>query len=343
MHPASVTPGSEPAGSPAEPSPRASVVVPVRDRRDLLRELLDALARQTYRDFEVVIVDDGSADGSGDEAKAIAASQGLRLRVERTAGVGAVEARRIGVAASRGSVLAFTDSDCAPDPVWLAEGVAAIDAGADLVVGPTVPAGPVRALERSVEARSDDGLCATCNVFYRRAAYEDAGGFSEAGRTLGFRWTSRAKELGFGEDTILAWRIRRSGRYSFVPGAVVRHAVLQPKIREILWRTWVAGAFPALIKSVPELRRTLVVGRIWLGSPRRAPVYTLIVGAALPWRVWLAPVAGAWWLFERARAARRSAGSRPRRLVAIPVEMASDVLTAAALVGGSIRSRTVVL
>ena len=337
-----MAPDSEPS-EPREHRPRTSVVVPVRDRRDLLRELLDALARQTYRDFEVVIVDDGSTDGSADEATAVAASRGLRLQVERTAGVGAVEARRIGVASSRGSVLAFTDSDCAPDPVWLAEGVAAIDAGADLVVGPTVPAGPVRALERSVEARSDDGLCATCNVFYRRAAYEDAGGFSEAGRTLGFRLTRRAKQLGFGEDTILAWRIRRSGRYAFVPAAVVRHAVLQPKIREILWRTWVAGAFPALIKNVPELRRTLVVGRIWLGSPRRAPVYALVVAAALPWRVWLVPVAGAWWLFERARAARRSAGSRTRRLIAVPVEMATDVLTAAALVGGSIRSRTIVL
>jgi len=323
-------------------SPRVSVVVPVRDRRDLLRELLDALVQQTYSDFELIIVDDGSTDGSGDEARA-AEARGLRVRVERTRGVGAVEARRIGVASSSGSVLAFTDSDCAPDPVWLAEGVAALDAGADLVVGPTMPAGPVRALERSVEARSDDGLCATCNVFYRRAAYEEAGGFSEAGRTLGFRWSSRAKHLGFGEDTILAWRVRRSGRFTFAPSAVVRHAVLRPKIREILWRTWVAGAFPSLIKSVPELRRTLVVGRIWLGSPRRAPVYALIVGAALPWRLWLAPLAGVWWVYERARAARRTPGSRVRRLIAVPVEMTTDVLTAAALIGGSIRCRTILL
>jgi glycosyltransferase involved in cell wall biosynthesis len=319
-----------------------SVVVPVRDRRDLLRELLDALERQTYSDFEVVIVDDGSTDGSAEEARA-AEARGFRVHVERTTGVGAVEARRIGVNRSRGSVLAFTDSDCAPDPAWLAEGVAAIDAGADIVAGPTVPAGPVRALERSVEARSDDGLCATCNVFYRRAAYQEAGGFVEAGRTLGFRWNSRAKQLGFGEDTILAWHVRRSGRFSFVSSAVVRHAVLRPKIREIFWRTWVAGAFPALIKKVPELRRTLVVGGIWLGSPRRAPVYGLIVGAALPWRLWLAPLSAVWWVFERARAARRSPGSRARRLIAVLVEMTTDVLTAAALVGGSIRSRTIIL
>lgn len=322
--------------------PRVSVIVPVRDRHDLLRDLLDAMAKQTYRDFELIVVDDGSSDGSGDEARS-AAGRGLAVRVERTTGIGAVAARSLGVARARSDLLAFTDSDCVPDPGWLAAGVAALESGADIVAGATTAIRPPHVLERTVYEEVDDGLCATCNVFYRREAFERAGGFREAGRRLGFRFNRRARKLGFGEDTLLAWRVRRSGRFEFVPDALVRHAVLRPSVREILWRTWVAGAFPALVRDVPELRALLLRGRIWLGPPRRLPVYALIPAAAVPWRVWMLPAVGAWWLASTTMAMRRSRGSRKRRLMAIPVEMAVDLITGMALVAGSIRARTLVL
>jgi hypothetical protein len=69
----------------------------------------------------------------------------------------------------------------------------------------------------------------------------------------------------------------------------------------------------------------------------------LIIAAAVPWRIWLAPLAGAWWVLERTRAARRSPGSRGRRLISIPVEMVTDLLTGAALVAGSARSGKIIL
>ena len=249
------------------------------------------------------------------------------MRVERTDGVGAVEARRRGVAASLGTFLAFTDSDCLPDPAWLASGVAALAAGADMAAGATVPIRPVQALERSVKEPVDDGLYATCNVFYRRDAYDRAGGFVDAGGRLGFRAGRWTKGLGFGEDTLLAWRVRRGGGGTFVPDALVRHAVMRPSLREMLRRAWLAGAFPGLVREVPELRRMLLRGGIWLGT-RRLPVYGLAVCAALPWRAWLAPAAGAWWLVARSLQVWRSPGSAKRRLAAVPVEMAIDGVTA---------------
>lgn len=318
-----------------------SVVVPVRDRRPMLRELLDALGRQTFTDFEVVVVDDGSGDGSGEEARE-AAARGLPVRVERSDGVGAVEARRIGVAAARGTYLAFTDSDCVPDPEWLSAGAAALDAGADIAAGVTVPVRRPRMFERTVSATNDDGLSATCNVFYRLSAYRDAGGFSDAGRRLGFRRSPMARGLGFGEDTLLAWRIRRRGRFAFVPGAIVRHAVVQPPLMEIFRRAWLAGAFAALVREAPELRRTLLRGRVWL-SYRRVPVYTTAVAAALPWRVWTGGAAGLAWIGLRVRDAARTPGSWRRRIAGVPVEMAIDLITAAALLAGSVRARTPVL
>ncbi|HEX4868580.1 MAG TPA: glycosyltransferase family A protein, partial [Acidimicrobiales bacterium] len=157
------------------PAPTVSVVVPFRDRRPLLRDLLDGLAAQTWTDVEVLLVDDGSTDGAPYEAAGRTIG-GRPVTVLRHEGRGAVSARQAGVAAARGRILAFTDSDCVPEPGWLAAGVAAIDAGADVVQGHTRPARRRAPLERSLWVE-DEGLYPTCNVFYRRAAYEQAGGF----------------------------------------------------------------------------------------------------------------------------------------------------------------------
>jgi glycosyltransferase involved in cell wall biosynthesis len=319
--------------------PTVSVVVPVRDRRLLLRGALEALAKQTYRDFEVVVVDDGSTDGSGD---VVADFSELDTHVVRTEGIGAVEARRAGVAAARGGVLAFTDSDCIPDADWLAEGVAAIEGGADLVQGPTFPVRSIGLLERSVGVESEDGLYATCNIFYRRDAYERAGGFALDGATrFGFRRNAMARGLGFGEDTLLGWRVRASGRAVFVPQAIVRHEVTKPALGELMKRAWLAGAFPSLVREVPELRNTLLKDRVFLGR-RRIPLYATLVALLLR-RGWLAGLLAATWIGMRARDVDRSGEGPKRKAVALPVELGLDAITAAALITGSVRAGTIVL
>ena len=223
--------GGRPGGdrAPLEP-PAASVIVPVRDRRDLLADLLSALAAQTCQDFELVVVDDGSSDGSAEVAESTLASGRLGRggTVLRQGGEGAVAARQAGVAVARGRVLAFTDSDCVPAPGWIEAGVAAVEGGADVVMGPTRSARMRRPLERGLWV-DDNGLYPTCNVFYDRHAFEAAGGFDEAAADrYGFRPGRRAKGLGFGEDTLLGWRVRRRGTAAYVESALVHHAVFPP-------------------------------------------------------------------------------------------------------------------
>src|SRR5688500_18796144 len=142
-------------------APAASVIIPVRNRRDLLERTLDALDRQTVADFEVIVVDDGSTDGCG-ELAAARTVHGRSVRVLDGGGRGAVHARQTGVACSSAGVLAFTDSDCEPEPGWLAAGLERIQAGADLVHGPTMPTRAVLPLERSVSERAG-GLFPSCN------------------------------------------------------------------------------------------------------------------------------------------------------------------------------------
>jgi glycosyltransferase involved in cell wall biosynthesis len=322
-------------------APRVSVIVPVRDRRALLASTLDALAAQTLVDHEVIVVDDGSVDGSGDEARARVGTQ--PVRVLESDGRGAVAARSLGVKAALAPVLAFTDSDCQPAPDWLERGLARIDAGADVVEGRTEPTRVVRPLERTVWVAEDDGLFATCNVLYRRSAFERAGGFDHAaGDRIGFRPGRGLRDLGFGEDTLLGWRVRREGRAEFAPEVVVRHHVFDPDGWGHLTRAVNAGGFAILVREVPELRGAFLRHRVFLGSSVRVPLYVagLLAVAGRRRPALLSLLA---WVAAHGRALQRVPSSPRRRAASLPVVLAGDVVTAASLLAGSAKARTVVL
>jgi CDP-glycerol glycerophosphotransferase len=87
-----------------------SVVVPIYDVEDYLEECLQSLARQTVRDFEAVMVDDGSTDASAAIAERFAASDD-RFRLLRQPNGGLSRARNTGIDAAGGEYLAFLDSD----------------------------------------------------------------------------------------------------------------------------------------------------------------------------------------------------------------------------------------
>ena len=324
-------------------SPRVSVIIPVKDRRALLDAALDALEAQTFDDFEVIVVDDGSRDGSG-EAAARRTIKGRPVRVVAGGSNGAVRARIAGVAAASGDILAFTDSDCAPQPQWLARAIAAFDAGSDLVNGKTIAARPPLPLERTMGS-GEEGLYPTCNVFYRRAAYDKVGGFDVgAADRWRFRLDRRAKGDGFGEDTLLAWQVIRSGGVArYVPEAVVEHAVFPPDdLPDLVSRTARVAAFPAFIKEVPELRPTMLTRGWQLGARSRVPVYAAFAALLLRQRR-LAALATVWWAVLRLQELRAYPVPWKRRLAVLPAEMAVDAVTAGALVVGSVHARSVTL
>jgi glycosyltransferase involved in cell wall biosynthesis len=263
------------------------------------------------------------------------------VHVIRSDGHGALAARRRGVEAAQGEILAFTDSDCRPTPAWLEAVVGAIDDGADMVNGLTQPARPPGPMERSIGSGLE-GLYPTCNMAFRREAYAAAGG--SAADRLGFRPTSRARRLGFGEDTLLGWRVARSAPSRYVPEALVHHHVFEPDLREAISRVMQAGAFPALIREVPELRQTLMHHRWLFGQRDRLAVYVTAVALVLrgPRRRSTAIACG-WWIATRWRDLGRSDLPRSERLRLLPAEMLLDVIWCGSLVAGSVRARTLVL
>jgi glycosyltransferase involved in cell wall biosynthesis len=279
-----------------------SVIVPTYNRASTLPALLEALAEQDWPAdrFEVIVVDDASTD---DTATVIAAQRAwvpYRLHYYRKDHDGPAAARNHGVARARGRVLAFTDSDCVPQPGWLSSGVRDLAGGAAIVCGPITPMGR-RFLEAQMAPVSrDDGVYPTANLLVRRSAFERAGGFDE-----GFGVYPWGGLMG-GEDTDLAWRIKRSGqRAVFSLGAAVGHQATPISLRAWLLRPAHYQTVPTLVRRIPELRDTHLWGRyfagrdhlffqiFWLALLGSAVTRRwLILAATLPW-LWLV-VPGAW-------------------------------------------------
>src|SRR5262245_47210353 len=84
-----------------------SVVIPAHNRLHLLPRTLDSVWAQTFSDFEVVVVNDGSTDGTGEWL----AAQGERMRAITQANCGPGAARNLGTKEARGEYIAFIDSD----------------------------------------------------------------------------------------------------------------------------------------------------------------------------------------------------------------------------------------
>lgn len=103
--------------------PLVSVIIPAQNDAERLAQCLQALEGQTYpaHQFEVLVVDNASDIPVAPMLSAFPHARGLH-----EARRGSYAARNTGIAAARGDVLAFTDSDCLPASDWLEQGVAAL-------------------------------------------------------------------------------------------------------------------------------------------------------------------------------------------------------------------------
>lgn len=90
--------------------PLISVIVPVYNIMDYLPRCVQSLLRQTYRNLEILLVDDGSTDGTGQLCDQLAAQDG-RIHVLHKENGGTSSARNLGIEAARGEFLGFVDSD----------------------------------------------------------------------------------------------------------------------------------------------------------------------------------------------------------------------------------------
>lgn len=202
--------------------PSVSVVIPTYNQAPWLERTLAAVAGQTYRPLEVIVVDDGSQDDTPQILARLAAEFPVPLRIVRRSNGGPGAARNSGIEASRGDVVAFTDSDAVPRSDWLERGMARLrQEGVDCA-----------GVEGRVEVERDraptirthqienryGGHFLTCNMLYRREALAAVGGF----RTR------------FREDSDLAFSLIEQGwRIVFEPTQIVDHPPREGDVCEV--------------------------------------------------------------------------------------------------------------
>ena len=107
-------------------APAVSVIVPVYNIETHLKACLNAVLAQTFTDFELILIDDGSTDGSARICDETAASD-ARVRVIRQPNSGVSRARNAGLDAAKGAYIAFVDSDDIIVPTYLEKLVSAAE------------------------------------------------------------------------------------------------------------------------------------------------------------------------------------------------------------------------
>lgn len=102
-----------------------SVVLPVFNRVGVIGRALSSALAQTFKDYEIIVVDDGSTDGSADVVQNLGNNKVRLVRCPENRGAAA--ARNVGVSAASGQYFAFLDSDDTWEPEKLAVQVGALE------------------------------------------------------------------------------------------------------------------------------------------------------------------------------------------------------------------------
>ncbi len=326
-----------------------SVIVPTWNRRELVREAVESLWRQTlpHDRYEIIVVDNCSTDGTGEMFAGLAAQSPCALTYHRMPeNGGPVRSRNAGAGLARAPLLAFTDSDCRVAPDWLERALAAAAAGSSASVFAGLvrnkPDQPVRFFSvGSVSGEEENPIYPTCNIVYRRDIFEQLRGFDEA---------VHLRDAGGAplecSDADLAWRAKEAGfLVAFVPDMIVYH-----EVREATPFDWLAAHLrfvwvPELIRRHAGMRRFL----LWWGPFCLADNLLFYIACA---GLALAFAANPWWALAAAPFLVRmsrvvAAGFSLARLPKAAVQMGFLCLRQACICGallyGSIRARRLVL
>jgi glycosyltransferase involved in cell wall biosynthesis len=196
--------------------PTVSVVIPVHVSR-YLRAAVDSVLAQTFDDYEIIVIDDGSPDPP--EIEGWPAVTRKRLHYIRQHNQGPAAARNTGIRAARGVFVAFLDADDTWEPTYLEEQLAALgqDGGTELVYCSALMIGQPEADRRTLmESTSPRGLVSCTSLLREEVAVFLSG--VVAGREAILRAGLFDERFVHGEDFDLWLRMLKTGaRMGFQP------------------------------------------------------------------------------------------------------------------------------
>lgn len=293
-----------------------SVIVPVYNRPDEVRELLESLARQRIMNFEVIIVEDGSSVPCREVADSFSA-RGLDVKYFAKENEGRSIARNYGIARSRGDYLIFFDSDCViPEDYFLKLRKFTTEHPYDAFGGPDAADASFTDTQKAINFAMTSFLTTggirggkvslekftprTFNMGFSREVYNKVGGFREM----------------FSEDIDMSTRIRLAGfSIGLYPDLPVYHK-RRVDFRKFWRQVYVFGMsritlkllYPDSMKPVHCLPALFVIGVVAM---------ILLAIFVSPW--WLLPLV--LYLFAIWSSALRQTGSPVIAFKAVPAAM----------------------
>lgn len=217
-----------------------SIIIPTYNRVNELTKCLTALLKTNSDDFEIIIVNDASSDGTKEYLDKLNNPKIKAIHHEINKGVS--ESRNDGIKLSKSEIIAFTDDDCEPQDGWLLNLVKNFtDDTIDFVFGPTYHVHPSHKgyfPERRVNIINWPG---GGNIAYRKKVFDAAGSFD-----VYFKKYNN-------EDSEMAIRAINHGfKSKYEPTAICHHAKSYWQIKTLLNSAQNASVWPILKKKYPK-------------------------------------------------------------------------------------------
>jgi glycosyltransferase involved in cell wall biosynthesis len=281
---------SSPAGTRAATNSgnlRLSVVVPARNAAETIGEQLDALLARRQKDFEVIVVDNCSQDGTADIARRFAKLDDRVRVIEANEGSGVSYVRNRGIEAAVCDSIAICDSDDVVSPQW-------VEVMSDALQTHSLVTGPLNVRDLNPDWIAESRGLATeksaptfhnsfpyahgCNLGLRRELWEALGGFDESALScedmhFGLRAHLLGRSAVFEPRAVVLYRYRTQARQLFGQGRsygnwrpfifrCAKDAGLTVPSRAAGWRSWLwlIGHLPSVISAGGRSRWCWVAG-----------------------------------------------------------------------------------
>lgn len=250
--------------------PSLTLIIATRNRLDSLRRLLPQLTFVAARKWELIIIDNGSTDGTAEFLRETEAAGKLRAVLEPRRGKG--QALNAGIATAHGELLVFSDDDIEPDTVWLDELSAAAERHPDVdVFGGRILVDPNDVPRWIRQSRNLQEILLTEHDLGDREARYPPNRFPQGPnmavrrRALNGLQSPWAPDVGpgcalpVGDETCFFYRVGQGGKKRiYVASAIVRHRIegrelrLLPALRRCYWGGYSGGLlrsrFPAQLE-----------------------------------------------------------------------------------------------
>jgi glycosyltransferase involved in cell wall biosynthesis len=227
--------------------PMVSVVVTAYNVRPFIAETLRSVISQPYSNFEVIVIDDGSTDGTAEILESWSSEP--RVRIIRQANKGSSSARNAGARAAKGEFLAFIDGDDLATPQRLQSSIAALREYPDSAlsygrIDLIDETGHTLSRRRSSRYRSGwiagelryRNFIPFSAITVRQCAFEQIGGFDESIRSSEdweFLWRLATKfEVRFVDECLILYRVRAASKTMDIEAKAAAYRSIQERMFE---------------------------------------------------------------------------------------------------------------